>query len=150
MSTRMRISTIEGHKGHLSEHNSRALFLDTLALLLGCKGSIGGMLPDGRRPDVLRIDKEHEILFIGDAKNTEAPCFKESQIRLFGYLRWLAAHVTKENRIGLFAICFGEKADSAGWEQTVLMLAREINFVCSGHGITSFGLKLNVVWFIFL
>ena len=150
MSTRKRIATIEGHKGDLAEHNSRVLFLDTLALLLGCKGSIGGMLPDGRHPDVLRIDKKREILFIGEAKNTETPGFKETQMRLLEYLRWLASHVTKEDRIGLFAICFGEKADSAGWEQTVLMLAREISLVCSGHDIASFSSKLNVVWFIFL
>jgi len=49
----------------------------------------------------------------------------------------------------LFAICFGKKADSVGWEQTVLMLAHEIDFVCSGNGIISFGSKLNVAWFVF-
>ena len=144
-----RIAPIGGHKGYLSEHNGKVLFLDSLALLLGCKESIGDILPDGRHPDVLRIDRKREILFMGDAKNTEAPSFKETQLRLLGYLRWLASHVTKKNRIGLFAICFGRKADSVGWEQTVLMLAHEIDFACSGHGITSFGSKLNVAWFIF-
>ena len=144
------ISKFKGQKNCLAEHNNMVFFLDTLALLVGCKESIGGILPDGKRPDVLRIDSKREILFIGDAKNTEAPTSKETQVRLFRYLRWLAAHVTKENRVGIFAICFGKKADSAAWMQTMLMLAHEIDFICSKHGITIFGPGLNIVWFIFL
>jgi hypothetical protein len=149
MNTRGSIVTNRGNRGHLAEHNGRVFFLDTLACLVGCKESIGGMLPDGKRPDVLRMDSKREVLFIGDAKNTEAPSFKETQVRLLGYLRWLAAYVTKENRVGIFAICFGEETESAGWVQTILMLAHEIGFICFEHGITNFDPELNIAWFIF-
>jgi len=139
-----------GKQGSLAVHNNRVYFLDTLALLLGCKETIGGILPDGKRPDVIRMDKKREILFIGDAKNTESPSHKETQIRLLEYLRWLASHVSKENRVGLFAICFGKKEESANWEKTLLMLSHEIDFICSRHGMTSFGSKLYIAWFLFI
>ncbi len=133
----------------LKGHNSKALFLDALAVLVGCRDSIGGMLPDGRRPDVLRIDLDREILFVGDAKNTESTGNKETLVRLLSYLRWLAVHVTKRKGIGIFAICFAERADSVKWENTVLMLAHEIDLICTEFGINTFGSGLNVAWFIF-
>ena len=133
----------------LKDHNSKALFLDALAILVGCRDSLGGVLPDGKRPDVLRIDLDREILFMGDAKNTESPGNKETLVRLSRYLRWLALHVTKKNRIGIFAICFAKRADAIKWENAMLMLAREINLICAKFGRNTFGLKLNVTWFIF-
>lgn len=133
----------------LAKHNRTVLFLDTLALLLGCKESFGSILPDGKRPDVLRIDFKRELLFMGDAKNTESPCYKETQIQLIGYLRWLSSHITEEHRVGIFAISFPNKRDAVGWQTTILLLAQEIDLICFEHAINAFGPELNTAWFIF-
>jgi hypothetical protein len=149
MSFMGKIASTMNDTKRLKDHNSMALFLDALAILVGCRDSIGGVLPDGKRPDVLRIDLDREILFMGDAKNTESTGNKETLVRLLSYLRWLASHIAKSDRIGIFAICFVERADSTKWENAVLMLAREIDLMCTEFGTNTFGLGLNVAWFIF-
>lgn len=102
-------------KDRLELHDDKVRFLDSLAVLMGCKESLGGQLPYGERPDVLRTDRKQGVLFIGDGKNTESPKCIDTQLRLLRYLKWLSAHVSDKDRIGMFSICFGRKADSEGW-----------------------------------
>jgi hypothetical protein len=130
-------------------HNEKVRFLDTLAVLLGCAGSIGGHLPDGKYPDVLRIDTKRGILFIGDAKNTETPGCAETQIRILGYLKWLATYCTARKGLGVFAICFGNATDALNWKQAVIMLAHEVGLCCAESGLERFGKGVNVMWFTF-
>ncbi len=132
----------------LRNHDQMVKFLDTLAVLIGCKGSIGGQLPDGLRPDVLRIDAKHGVLFVGDAKYTETPRCLDTQVRLQGYLRWCLAHVLHDNRVGVFAICFRKWSDAKRWVEVVSLLGREVGLSFSGHGIERFDTNLFVVWFV--
>lgn len=133
----------------LSTHDSRVEFLDTLAVLLRCTESVGSQLPDGCRPDVLRMDIDRNILFIGDAKVTELPGCKQSQVRLLRYLRWLSAHIDRPTAFGLFAICFGRMIDAEGWLSTISCLAREISLSTTEKGVVKFDHHLFVAWFLF-
>ncbi len=102
---------VEPRRG-TSAHDQKVTFLDTLAVLLGCTEGVGGEFPDGRRPDVLRIDADRGVLFIGDAKETESPGCQASLARLLSYLRWLPAQVVGRGGLGIFAICFGRYGDA--------------------------------------
>lgn len=137
-------------KDRLELHDDKVRFLDSLAVLMGCKESLGGQLPYGERPDVLRTDRKHGVLFIGDGKNTESPGYTDTQVRLLRYFRWLSAHVSSnKERIGIFSICFGKVYDSDGWVEAISMLAHEAGLSCQEYGIETFGLGLNVVWFVY-
>ena len=63
--------TIIAHRHHFDIHESNVRFLDTLAILSGCKEHISSSLPDGKRPDVMRVNSKRRLLFIGEGKNTE-------------------------------------------------------------------------------
>ena len=127
--------------GRLATHNRRVQFLDTLAILLGCMETLGGEFPDGRRPDVLRLDSRRGILFVGEAKHSELPTCHATQERLLEYFRWLAVHVAKEGRVGVLAICFGRSADTCGWVETVFLLGREVALEHVDHGVKQFDAK---------
>lgn len=134
-------------KDRLELHDDKVRFLDSLAVLMGCKEAISCGLPYGERPDIVRVDSKHGVLFIGDGKNTESPKRTDTQLRLLRYLRWLSAHVSDKERTGIFSICFGRRADSEGWVEAILMLAHEAGLSCQEYGIETFGPGLNVVWF---
>jgi hypothetical protein len=114
-----------------------------------CNDTLGAEFPDGRRPDVLRADSRLTVLFIGDAKNTESPGNSETQARLLGYLRWLAAFVERGAGIGVFALCFGEERHTSRWVKTASMLALEVGLEPAEQGVERFGLGLIVTWFVF-
>lgn len=126
-------------------HEDRTQFLDTLAILLGCSYAVRNGLPDGRRPDVLRIDNSKGFLFVGDAKHTESPGCRRTQGRLYNYLRWLAAHVAS-GRDGLFAVCFGKRAETRCWIKTLCMLWRKAAVGGCEPRVEEFGHGLIVVW----
>lgn len=113
------------HQRAFEIHECLAGFLDALAVLAGCTESIGGQLPNGLRPDVIRIDSRRDVLFVGDAKNTESPNCKSTRFRLGQYIGWLAIQVRSRKGIGLFAICHSHHADGEAWARTVSELARE-------------------------
>jgi hypothetical protein len=131
-----------------SPHNQRVEFLDALAALMGCKVKLGGVLPDGRRPDVLRMDVRRGVLFIGDAKDTESPGCRATQVRLLRYLDWLRAHVARTERRGVFALCFGKEADADRWVETVLLLCHLVALDCSEYSVKRFEPGLLVAAFV--
>lgn len=130
-------------------HEDLVDFLDSLAVLSGCKVRIGYELPDGLRPDVMRIDTTHDVLFIGDAKNTESPGCSATKSRLKEYIRWLAVQIKWRRGTGLFAICHARFTDGAGWERTVLQLARHEGLILASSKIEIFEPTNRVQLFIF-
>ena len=68
-------------------HESRRTLLETVADAAGYRLTMP--LPDGRRPDVLRIHVDRASLFLGEAKHTEGPQDLDSSDRLRHYLGWL-------------------------------------------------------------
>lgn len=105
-------------------HAERAEVLDALAMMVGCTRSLAGLLPDGVRPDVLRVDVERGLLFVGEAKHTESPGRADTLVRLQRYFNWAAAH----RRLGgtvVGAVCFGREADRQDWAEALVRLARE-------------------------
>jgi hypothetical protein len=123
-------------------------FLDVLAVLVGCEEVLGGSLPDGRRPDVLRADSRRRALFVGDAKHSESPGNRETQARLLGYFRWLSSHF-EGGGLGIYAVCFGRKSDTSAWVETLAMLGYEVGLGYMRRGVERFGPRLVVVWYMF-
>ena len=68
-------------------HEKRRVLLRTIAELAGYKLEMS--LPDGKRPDVLRLHVGRLGLFVGEAKHTEGPSDFSSVDRLRQYLDWL-------------------------------------------------------------
>lgn len=68
-------------------HEARRVLLQTIADAAGYRLPMS--LPDGRRPDVLRLHVDCEGLFLGEAKHSEGPYDLNSIDRLRHYLSWL-------------------------------------------------------------
>ena len=133
----------------LQVHDAKAQFLDDLAMLMGCQESIGSRLPDGSRPDVLRINQRNRMLFLGDAKNSETPGCIATRFRLRNYLNWMSVHLNGSERSGIFALCFGRSSDCRGWERTLSTLCYESKLNPTGQGVVQFSPDLTVHWNIF-
>lgn len=131
----------------LELHDRNVSTLNTLAVLLGCYSDFFTELPDGKRPDVLRYDSSKRRLFIGDAKNTETPRNRDTQKRLFSYMLWLSAYVSKPGRQAVFAICFRRSADLNGWVQTVHSLAVAAEVGIANVKFNQLDAENNLVWF---
>lgn len=131
--------------GTQTAHGRRVEFLDALAILMGCEGTLNGELPDGRRPDVLRYDMERRTIFIGDAKHWETPGNRETQARLQHYFKWLRSHV-EGGGWGVFAVCFGRESDTSAWTETIRMLGREVGLDYARRGVERFEPGLTVAW----
>jgi len=130
-------------------HGFRVDFLDTLAVLAGCTENLKGQLPDGKQPDVLRVNRKHRTLFIGDAKDSETPNCQATRFRLFNYFRWLAVHMTKENTRGVFALCFGKAIEIHGWVETLTELAHETELLQFQCQLSKFGDSIIVTSLVF-
>lgn len=92
--------------------------LDAIAILSGFKVPGTGGLPDGCRPDVLRLTVDSKRLFIGDAKATETPGNSESFLRLHAYSRW-AAGVCAGGGAVVVMLCTPTVSSAYGWGQTL-------------------------------
>ena len=68
-------------------HETRRVLLETIADGAGYRLTMP--LPDGRRPDVLRLHIDRSGFFLGEAKHTEGPDDFRSLDRLRHYLSWL-------------------------------------------------------------
>lgn len=122
----------------LAIHDGRADFLDALAALLGCVTPISTTLPDGARPDVLRVGLESRMLFIGDGKNTETPTCAATEARLRRYFAWARAHADLGGR-AVVALCFGAGWQSFGWRTMLTGLAAEAGLETERSGADTFG-----------
>ena len=131
-----------------ASHEEKVDFLDSFAVLIGCREYYGASLPDGYRPDVLRVNTSKAVLFIGDAKHSEGPIGQQTQVRLQRYFRWLAAHINRGNGIGIFAICFARPSDATGWQQTLGFLAYEVGLIILEQRTQQFDRDLSVVWIV--
>ena len=131
-------------------HEYRARFLEALATLVGCQESFGGELPDGRRPDVMRIDSAHNVLFLGEAKHSESPGNVATRARLQKYLLWLSTHVLRREGVGIFAVCFGREEDAKYWSETISLLESEVGMEPDSRGAERFQPGLILVWSVFL
>lgn len=127
-------------------HETRVAFLHTLATLAGCHTVYGSALPDGRRPDVLRLNRWRNILFIGDGKDSESPRCNATLARLAGYFLWLRVHVRNRGGAAMFAICFGNRRHREAWLSTLTRLAADAGVPVRDGALTSFGMGLFVAW----
>lgn len=128
-------------------HATRVAFLDCLATLLGCTGSLAASLPDGLHPDVVRFDALHGLLFIGDAKHTESPGLHATRSRLVRYLRWVFTHIAQKEHAAIFAICFGRQSDTILWIETIELLARDVEVEFTSKGVEHFASDIILAWF---
>lgn len=109
-------------KSPLDEHERRVEILRTLANLTGYSVPLRH-LPGGFIPDVIQCSLNSAGLFVGDAKNTETPFNRRTQVRLLHYLHTLAVLLRRPDSHGVFAVCFGNRA--IDWEQVISMLMLE-------------------------
>jgi hypothetical protein len=92
-------------------HEARVEMLGTLATLCGYEDG-PDVLPDGTRPDVLRVRQQDRSLFIGDAKATETAGNRETFERLSHYALALGEW-TRRGHDGVLALAVETEA---AWE----------------------------------
>jgi hypothetical protein len=134
----------------LEKHDSLVVVLDTVAILSGiCEQLPLRSLPDGSRPDVLRLDRQRNILFIGDAKNSETSGNRATQLRLRTYLSWVAAFLWRGG-CGVFSLCFEHGTLATGWVDTALMLTNELSMSPPDLDVSFFPPNLTLVRFVWM
>jgi len=139
---------VQTPSGKLAKHDSLVVVLDTVAILSGiCERLPLRSLPDGARPDVLRLDRLRNILFIGDAKNSETSGDRATQLRLRTYLSWLAAFL-RRGGCGVFGLCFEHATSATGWVDTVLMLTNELSMSPPDFDVRFFPPNVTLVRFV--
>jgi hypothetical protein len=107
-----------------SEHEGRVAVLDTLAVLAGfATDARPRVLPDGSRPDVLRVDQLRRRIFIGDGKASETPGREETRRRLRHYAAW-GVRASGYGEVTL-ALCVGRPSDAGRWATLLRDLSRE-------------------------
>jgi len=105
-------------------HDERVALLDTLAALAGFSTEAQPrVLPDGGRPDVLRVDAIGRRIFIGDGKATETPGNEQTRRRLRHYARWgiLASGYGEV----ILALCVGRTWEAGRWASLLRELGRD-------------------------
>ncbi len=105
-------------------HETRRALLETIADAAGFRLTMP--LPDGRRPDVLRVHVDRAGLFLGEAKHTEGPCDLHSADRLRDYLRWLVPPC--ERAVGSVLAVAHPRGLGRPWRHRV-------DWLCQGLGI---------------
>jgi hypothetical protein len=99
--------------------------LDALATMVGCTIEWPA-LPDGSRPDVLRLDARHLRLFVGDAKHSETPGCSATATRLTAYANAIERHVIRCGGSAVFALCHGWQTEEDQWMEVIArLLGRE-------------------------
>lgn len=106
-----------------------------------------GQLPDGCQPDVLRGNLARRLLFLGDAKDTETPGCRATQMRLHRYFRWARCH-TDNGGTTILAVCFGRRRDSAAWVRTLATLAAEVGIAWASIDVAKLTSENLLAWMI--
>ena len=118
MSTRLgRPATTPSHS-----HEARRVLLQTIADAAGYRLEM--LLPDGRRPDVLRIHVDRPGLFLGEAKHTEGPSDLYSVDRLRCYLDWLLPLYQRD--VGSVLAVAHPRSLGRAWRDRVAWLCQDV------------------------
>lgn len=132
----------------MAVHESRVRLLEALADLVGCHQRLPSTLPDGARPDVLRVGHHVHFLFVGDAKHTETPGNKATAARLFTYLHWLLAFVARPGALGMLALCVSRTHSDRSWLTIGRALAADLGIKLSHCDFTALDPETAIVWFV--
>ncbi len=97
-------------------HERRRELLENLATAAGYIDRVPEALRRGLRPDVLRLQRESQTVFIGEAKATERPTCGQTRERLSSYVTWLRR---ARPRAAVLAVCFGRQEETEGWGQVL-------------------------------
>lgn len=112
-------------------HEARRDVLHTVSTLAGYTLELPMTLPDGSRPDVLRLSMTLDGLFIGEAKETESAQMVATQARLARYMDWLAA-ANEFYRHNVIAVSYRRFIDRHSWEACLQNLALDTGLVIGG------------------
>jgi len=135
------------NQASFARHQEKVCVLETVSDLIGCTRTFS--LGDGLIPDVIRLNDSQTLLFIGDAKETEHPNNKDTKTRLYNYLLWLRAFVSKQHKQGVFVICFKNKIDQEEWLSCIKNLANQSSIKFSSCKVTTIDNEINLLWFYF-
>jgi hypothetical protein len=123
-------------------HEERVKLLDSLATLLGATTQLRA-LPDGKRPDVLRVSLQSRLLFVGEAKDSERATATEAMVRLSHYLPWIVSHA-RGGGTSILALCCAPR-ESAAWSVAIIQLAAEAGWPDCPTAIRPMGSRATVV-----
>lgn len=133
------------------DHEARRELLDAIAILAGFTLTFPGALPDGRRPDVLRVSLTRSGLFVGDAKATESPGNSDTVARLLAYARWIdAAARGRSHPVAVLAVCVPGRHATQGWTRALELVAHEAGLplpLIEATALGSWGLVSCSCWF---
>lgn len=144
--------TDDAGRNGTASHESRRQFLDSLAVLIGCHEQLGATLPDGLRPDVLRISTARRLLFLGEAKHSESPRNRYTVERLRSYVRWIGSHLDYAGEddgpppSAVMAICFGTASDADDWLDTLRSTLMRGGVLPTYSAIEEFDYDVVVAW----
>lgn len=119
--------------------------LDGIAILSGFTDNLQAGFPDGRRPDVLRLDSPSNALFVGDAKASESPDCCATATRLLDYFVRSKPFVAG-GRTLMFAICCRRGAHSEEWRQLLVTLCLEVGLAPTHSGHDRLDEEVNLAW----
>lgn len=137
--------TVDTPAGPSLWHEHRRSVLDNIAVLAGYAESPGQQLPDGVRPDVIRINASRRMMFMGDAKHSETPGCTATEERLLSYFRWARAFVLSGGTL-VFAVCYGRLSDSAGWLRLLCRLCEEVELTPSHTVWDQLDHEVSLAW----
>lgn len=124
-------------------HEARVEMIGTLATLCGYEEGPDA-LPDGTRPDVLRVRQQDRSLFLGDAKATETAGNRETFERLSHYALVLGEW-TRRGYDGVLALAVD--ADAAwGWLRTLRALVSSCSDLPASTRVDFLDERTAVVW----
>lgn len=113
-----------GVRGPGELHEARVEMLGALATLCGYEDG-PDVLPDGTRPDVLRVRPQDRSLFIGEAKATETAGNRETFERLSHYASVLGEW-TRSGHDGVLALAV-EAQTAFEWVRTLRALVSSLS-----------------------
>lgn len=122
-------------------HERLRLDLDALAILSGHGQTLH--LVDWLRPDVARCDLASFRLFVGDAKDTEAPADTETLRRLRAYLA-VAGRAARLGWDATFAVAHADPA--ARWLCELDWLASRLGLVVADRGRDVLAADVTISW----
>lgn len=128
-------------------HLARVRLLETLADSVGCHLSLATSLPDGCRPDVLRLAIETSTLFVGEAKHSESPGSLATQARFLTYTKWVAAF-RRTSGSAIVCLCTGSDYSPLHWARMARDLAIDSEVQLLGPRVDRIGRHQVLSWLV--